>query len=148
MASRVLSRSVRGADGGPRIQAEATLEVVEKMLQAKPGNATRWSPRRMANLSGLSKSTIHRLWRSRGLKPHLWLTFKLSKDPDFETERVDVLGLHLDPPEHGTVLSADEKSQIQALDRSQSGLPMKPGRCGTMTHDPTSGTAPRHSLPR
>lgn len=119
----------------PRIQPETVLEVIEKTLQAKPADATHWSLRRMANVSGLSKSTVHRIWQSRGLKPHLCEAFKLSKDPDFEAKLVDVVGLYLDPPEHAIVLSADEKSQIQALDRSQPGLPMKPGRCGTMTHD-------------
>lgn len=119
----------------PSIQPETVLEVVEKTLQAKPEDATHWSLRRMAKFSGLSKSTVHRIWQSRGLKPHLCEAFKLSKDPDFEAKLVDVVGLYLDPPEHAIVLSADEKSQIQALDRSQPGLPMKPGRCGTMTHD-------------
>ncbi len=119
----------------PLIRLETVLEVVEKTLQAKPENATHWSLRRMAEASGLSKSTIHRIWQNRGLKPHLCETFKLSKDPEFEAKLLDVVGLYLDPPEHAIVLSADEKSQIQALDRSQPGLPMKPGRCGTMTHD-------------
>jgi transposase len=119
----------------PWIQPEEVLEVVQRTLQTKPEGATHWSLRRMADTTGLSKSTVHRIWQSRGLKPHLTETFKLSSDPDFEAKLVDVVGLYLDPPEHAIVLSADEKSQIQALDRSQPGLPMKPWRCGTMTHD-------------
>ena len=130
-----IEKEVPGRGRKPRIQAETVLDVVEKTLQEKPEDATHWSLRRMAQVSGLSKSTVHRIWQSRGLKPHLCETFKLSTDPQFESKLVDVVGLYLDPPEHAIVFSVDEKSQIQALDRTQPGLPMKPWRCGTMTHD-------------
>ena len=89
----------------------------------------------MAKEMGLSDSTIGRIWKSNGLKPHLSRTFKLSNDPQFVEKLEDIVGLYLSPPEHAIVLSCDEKSQIQALDRTQPGLPMKKGRCGTMTHD-------------
>ena len=89
----------------------------------------------MAQATGLSDSTIGRIWREHGLKPHLIDTFKLSNDPRFVEKLEDVVGLCLNPPEHAVVLSCDEKSQIQALDRTQPGLPMKRGRAGTMTHE-------------
>ena len=89
----------------------------------------------MARATGLSDSTIGRIWREHGLKPHRVGTFKLSNDPRFVEKLNDIVGLYLNPPEHVIVLSCDEKSQIQALDRTQPGLPMKKGRCGTMTHD-------------
>jgi len=89
----------------------------------------------MAAATGLSPSTIGRIWREHGLKPHLIETFKLSNDPQFVEKLKDIVGLYLSPPEHAIVLSCDEKSQIQALDRTQPGLPLKRGRCGTMTHD-------------
>lgn len=117
------------------IEAEVVQEIVQTTLQVKPEKATHWSVRSLAKVSGLGKSTIHRIWKAHGLKPHRVETFKLSTDPDFEAKLVDIVGLYLNPPEHAIVLCADEKSQIQALDRTQPGLPMKPGRCGTMTHD-------------
>ncbi len=89
----------------------------------------------MAAAVGVSKDTVRRVWRDNGLKPHLVTTFKVSNDPKFSEKLVDVVGLYLSPPEHALVLSCDEKSQIQALDRSQKSLPMFPGRLGTMTHD-------------
>ena len=89
----------------------------------------------MAKATGLSESTIGRIWRENGLKPHLVKTFKLSNDPRFVEKLNDIVGLYLNPPEHAVVLSCDEKSQIQALDRTQPGLPLKKGRCGTKTHD-------------
>jgi transposase len=89
----------------------------------------------MAEVAGMSQSSVQRLWSSNGIKPHLVRTFKLSNDPKFEEKLVDVIGLYMDPPEKALVLCVDEKSQIQALDRTQPGLPMKKGRCGTMTHD-------------
>jgi transposase len=104
-------------------------------LHAKPPAATHWSVRSMAKASGLSPSSVQRIWKAHGLKPHLTRTFKLSRDPLFEQKVADVVGLYLDPPERALVLSVDEKSQIQALDRTQPGLPMKKGRAGTMTHD-------------
>lgn len=89
----------------------------------------------MAKALGIGATTVRKVWKQHGLKPHRIETFKLSNDPQFEEKLVDVVGLYLNPPEHAIVLSVDEKSQIQALDRTQPGLPMKPGRCGTMTHD-------------
>jgi transposase len=110
-------------------------EVVRKTTQEKPANATHWSTRSMAKAMGVSASTISRIWKRHGLKPHLTGTFKLSNDPSFVTKMEDVIGLYMNPPEHAVVWSVDEKSQIQALDRTQPGLPLKRGRCGTMTHD-------------
>src|SRR5713101_1440865 len=109
--------------------------VVDATLQTKPKGMTQWSCRRMAESQGLSKSTVSNLWRSHNLKPHQVKTFKLSRDPKFLEKLTDVVGLYLNPPEKALVLCVDEKSQIQALDRTQPGLPMKKGRCGTMTHD-------------
>ncbi|HEV2732459.1 MAG TPA: IS630 family transposase [Terriglobales bacterium] len=116
--------------GPEKIQA-----VVEATLQTKPKGMTQWSCRRMAKSQGLSKSTVSNIWRSHNLKPHRVKTFKLSRDPKFLEKLTDVVGLYLNPPEKALVLCVDEKSQIQALERTQPGLPMKKGRCGTMTHD-------------
>jgi transposase len=110
-------------------------ELLRKTLEETPNEATHWSTRRMAKALGIGATTVRKVWRQHGLKPHRIETFKLSNDPRFEEKLVDVVGLYLNPPEHAIVLSVDEKSQIQALDRTQPGLPMKPGRCGTMTHD-------------
>ena len=104
-------------------------------LHAKPPDATHWSVRSMAAAVGLSPSSIQRIWSAHGLKPHLTKAFKLSKDKRFVEKVKDVVGLYLDPPDKALVLSLDEKSQIQALDRTQPGLPMKKGRAGTWTHD-------------
>ena len=109
--------------------------VVEKTLQEKPADATHWSCRTMARATGISKDSVQRIWNAHGLKPHLVKTFKLSNDPRFIEKLQDVVGLYMNPPEHALILSIDEKSQIQALDRTQPGLPMKKGRAGTMTHD-------------
>jgi transposase len=96
----------------------------------------------MAEKAGVSEATVRRIWRAHGLKPHLSRSFKVSNDPEFAEKLADVVGLYLNPPEHAIVLSVDEKSQIQALDRTQPGLPIKKGRCGTMTHDyKRNGTA-------
>jgi transposase len=119
----------------PQISKKVRDEVIRKTLDEKPRNATHWSRSLMAKEMGLSDSTIGRIWKSNGLKPHLSQTFKLSNDPQFVEKLEDIVGLYLSPPEHAIVLSCDEKSQIQALDRTQPGLPMKKGRCGTMTHD-------------
>jgi transposase len=117
-------------------------KVVEMTLHRKPGNATHWSTRTMAAATGISEASVRRIWRAHGLKPHLVRTFKLSRDPRFTEKLEDIVGLYLNPPEHAIVLCADEKSQIQALDRTQPGLPMKKGRSGTMTHDyKRNGTA-------
>jgi transposase len=104
-------------------------------LHQSPPDATHWSRALMAKATGLSDSTIGRIWREHGLKPHLVRTFKISNDKHFVERLEDVVGLYLSPPEHAIVLSCDEKSQIQALDRTQPGLPMKKGRGMTMTHD-------------
>ena len=116
--------------GPEKIQA-----IVKATLQSKPKGMTQWSCRLMAENQGLSKSTVSNIWRSHNLKPHRVKTFKLSRDPQFLEKLTDVVGLYLNPPEKAVVLCVDEKSQIQALDRTQPGLPMKKGRCGTMTHD-------------
>ena len=117
-------------------------KVVEMTLHQKPANATHWSTRTMAAAAGISEASVRRIWRAHGLKPHQVRTFKLSRDPEFTEKLEDIVGLYLNPPEHALVLCADEKSQIQALDRTQPGLPMKKGRCGTMTHDyKRNGTA-------
>ena len=115
--------------------AEQVKQVIDQTLQSKPKGSTHWSCRRMAESQPMSKSTISNLWRSHNLKPHLTKTFKLSRDPKFLDKLTDVVGLYLNPPDKAIVLCVDEKSQIQALDRTQPGLPMKKGRCGTMTHD-------------
>jgi transposase len=117
-------------------------EVVRKTTQEKPANATHWSTRTMAAATSLSEKSVRRIWHRHGLKPHLTRTFKVSNDPQFVEKLEAIIGLYLNPPEHAIVLCADEKSQIQALDRTQPGLPLKKGRCGTMTHDyKRNGTA-------
>ena len=110
-------------------------EVIEKTLHGTPPNATHWSRKRMAEAIGLSDSTVGRIWRQHGLKPHLIRNFKLSNDRRFVEKLEDVVGLYLSPPEHAVVFSCDEKSQIQALDRTQLSLPLRVGRCCTLTHD-------------
>lgn len=129
--------------GKPRTITEGQVKrVVEMTLHQKPANATHWSTRTMALAACISEATVRRIWRAHGLKPHLVRTFKLSRDPRFTEKLEDIVGLYLNPPEHAIVLCADEKSQIQALDRTQPGLPIKKGRCGTMTHDyKRNGTA-------
>jgi transposase len=119
----------------PSIPLEKVQAIVEATLHTKPKGATHWSCRTMAKAQGVSPATVQRIWSARGLRPHLVKTFKLSHDPAFEDKLIDVVGLYLDPPDKAVVLCMDEKSQIQALDRSQPGLPMKKGRAGTMTHD-------------
>jgi transposase len=109
--------------------------IIEATLQSKPKGMTQWSCRLMAEAQGVSKDTVNRLWQLHNLKPHLSQTFKLSRDAKFLEKLTDVVGLYLNPPEKALMLCLDEKSQIQALDRTQRGLPLKKGRCGTMTHD-------------
>src|SRR5215831_13759250 len=109
--------------------------IVKTTLQNKPKGSTHWSTRTLAREQGVSKNTIHRIWQEHQLKPHLTKTFKLSRDPKFMEKLTDVVGVYLTPPQNAVVLCVDEKSQIQALDRTQPGLPLKPGRCGTFTHD-------------
>ncbi len=139
---RFLAKGVAGllkdASRPPRrkpLTAEKIAEVVHLTLHTKPPNATHWSVRTLAPVARLSPSSIQRIWSAHGLKPHLTKTFKLSNDKHFVEKVIDVVGLYLDPPDRALVLSLDEKSQIQALDRTQPGLPMKKGRAGTMTHD-------------
>ena len=110
-------------------------EILRKTVEEKPEQQTHWSRNTMAKATGASPSTVGRIWKRNGLKPHRIMTFKISNDPRFEEKLVDIVGLYLNPPEHAVVFSADEKSQIQALDRTQPGLPLKKGRCETMTHD-------------
>lgn len=119
----------------PAINPEKVAQIVEWTTQTKPEGATHWSRCSMAERAGISPSAVGRIWRRHGLKPHLAETFKLSNDPKFVEKLEDVVGLYLSPPENAIVLSCDEKSSIQALDRTQPGLPLKKGRAETMTHD-------------
>jgi transposase len=138
---RFLERRLDGLTDEPRpgaprkITDEQVEEVIVKTLEATPREATHWSRASMAAATGLSKSTIGRIWRAFELKPHRVDTFKLSNDPQFIDKVRDVVGLYLDPPEHAMVLAVDEKSQIQALDRSAPVLPMMPGMPERRTHD-------------
>ena len=139
----------RFAEGGPaalttirpgrgrkrQISAVKVQEIVQATLQTKPRGATHWSCRTMARAQGVSPATVQRIWDAHGLQPHRVKTFKLSKDPRFTEKLTDVVGLYLNPPDKAIVLCVDEKSQIQALDRTQASLPMKRGRAGTFTHD-------------
>jgi len=118
-----------------QISAAKVAELVEATLHSHPPGATHWSTRTLAQAHAVSKNTVHRLWQEQNLKPHLRRSFKLSRDPKFLEKLTDVVGVYLTPPQNAVVLCVDEKSQIQALDRTQPGLPLKPGRCGTFTHD-------------
>jgi transposase len=123
----------------PSIEAAMINTVMEKTT---PANATHWSTRTMAREVGISEASVRRIWHAHGLKPHLVQTFKVSRDPEFAGKLEAIVGLYLNPPEHALVLCVDEKSQIQALDRTQPGLPLKKGRGQTMTHDyKRNGTA-------
>jgi transposase len=119
----------------PTIGPDKVEDVVRKTTMERPAGRTHWSRSSMAKATGLSQSTIGRIWRAHGFKPHQVETFKVSSDPRFAEKLEDVVGLYLNPPQNAVVLSVDEKSQIQALDRTQPGLPLKKGRAGTMTHD-------------
>jgi transposase len=121
--------------GRKPISAAIKLKVVEKTVKERPVNATHWSVRSMAKEIGISHTSVQRIWAEHDLKPHLVKSFKVSTDPNFAIKVEDIIGLYLDPPERALVLAIDEKSQIQALDRTQPGLPLKKGRAGTMTHD-------------
>jgi transposase len=138
---RFLAQRVEGLRDEPRPGAPRTIEderieaVITCTLESQPEGATHWSSRGMARDSGLSVSTVQRIWRAFGLKPHRQETFKLSTDPDFVAKVRDVVGLYLSPPEHAVVLCVDEKSQIQALDRSQAVFPMRPGQPQRRSHD-------------
>jgi transposase len=126
----------------PTISSKIKEELIRRTTLSKPANATHWSTRTMAAEMGISEATVRRIWHAHGLKPHLVESFKISKDKHFSEKLEDIVGLYLNPPEHAIVMCVDEKSQIQALDRTQPGLPLKKGRCGTMTHDyKRNGTA-------
>lgn len=118
-----------------RLPPQTVTAIVEATLQTTPPDATHWSTRTLAKAQGVSHASVARIWEAHGLKPHRLATFKLSKDKRFVEKLTDVVGLYLNPPDKALVLCVDEKSQVQALDRTQPGLPMKKGRCGTMTHD-------------
>jgi len=120
--------------GGRKPTVDAK-EVVRLTTQTTPAHATHWSTRTMARAAGVSERSVRRVWRAHGLKPHRLETFKVSRDPKFVEKLTDVVGLYLNPPEHALVLCCDEKCQVQALDRTQPGLPLKKGRAATMTHD-------------
>jgi transposase len=117
------------------LSASKVKAIVEATLHTTPKDATHWSTRTMAKAQGVSNATVCRIWDAHGLQPHRVKTFKLSKDKRFVEKLTDVVGVYLNPPDKAVVLCVDEKSQIQALDRTQPGLPLKRGRCGTMTHD-------------
>jgi transposase len=121
--------------GKPPLPRETVERVVALTCSEPPGEATHWTGRAMAAAVGIGLSSVQRIWRAHKLQPHRIRTFKRSNDPHFAAKLRDIVGLYMDPPAHAIVLSIDEKSQIQALDRTQPGLPMKPGKCGTMTHD-------------
>ena len=126
----------------PKIGASFIRRVVSMTTRQKPPNATHWSTRTMAAAAGISEASVRRIWRNHGLKPHRVESFKVSNDPAFAEKLEDIVGLYLNPPEHALVLCVDEKSQIQALDRTQPGLPLKRGRSQTLTHDyKRNGTA-------
>jgi transposase len=137
-----LERDASRPGRSPKITAGFMRRVVNLTTRQKPPNATHWSTRRMARAVGISEASVRRIWRSHGLKPHRVENFKISNDPEFAEKLEDIVGLYLNPPEHALVLCVDEKSQIQALDRTQPGLPLKRGRSQTLTHDyKRNGTA-------
>jgi transposase len=130
---RPRGRNQGGKDSASQQRLRA--RIIKKATTQKPPGQTHWSTRAMAEAVGTTHSFVNRVFQEAGLKPHLHKTFKLSNDPDFEHKLKDVVGLYMNPPDNAVVLSVDEKSSIQALDRTQPGLPMKPGRCETFTHD-------------
>ena len=131
----------------PPLPAATVDRVVALTNQGPPHEATHWTAPAMAKAVGISPSSVRRIWAGQGLRPHRVRAFKISNDPKFADKLKDVVGLHVDPPAHAVVLSIDEKSQIQALDRSQPGLPMKKGRCATMTTITSAMARPRCSPP-
>ena len=138
--ARFLEKRISGIlRDAPRSGRKPSKEIAERIVkattQSSPSNATHWSTRTLAKELNVTHTMVARVWRANNLKPHLTRTFKVSNDPSFVEKVIDVVGLYLNPPERALVLCADEKSQIQALDRTQKGLPIKKGRCGTMTHD-------------
>ena len=130
-----LTEDAPGRGRKPRISSAKVQQIVEATLHTKPQAATHWSVRSMAEMQGVSPATVQRIWDAHGLEPHRARGFKLSHDKRFVEKLSDVVGLYLNPPDKAVVLCVDEKSQIQALNRTQPGLPMKKGRCGTLTHD-------------
>ena len=132
---QVLTEIESGRGRKPALPAGLVKRIVDATRSTKPDDATQWSCRSMAKVAGVSSATVQRIWDAHGLQPHRMETCKLSRDPKFVEKLTDVVGLYLNPPDKAIVLCVDEKSQIQALDRTQPGLPMKKGRCATMTHD-------------
>jgi transposase len=130
-----LTQDKPGRGRKPGISAEKVKQIIEATLQSHPLDATHWSVRTMASAQNVSPATVQRIWDAHGLQPHRTETFKLSRDKRFVEKLTDVVGLYMNPPAKALVLCFDEKSQIQALDRTQPGVPMKKGRCGTLTHD-------------
>jgi len=130
-----LEQDAARGESAHRLESAQVKAIVEATLHTRPTDATHWSTRSMAERFRVSHMTVARIWDAHGLQPHRVRTFKLSRDPRFVEKLTDVVGLYLNPPDKALVLCVDEKSQIQALDRTQPGLPMKRGRCGTMTHD-------------
>jgi len=135
LARVVASETVFPFRSATRVEPKVVKSVVALTLSEPPGEVTHWTAAAVATACAISVSSVHRIWRSHGLRPHQIRQFKLSNDPQFAAKVRDIVGLYVNPPEHAVVLSVDEKSQIQALDRTQPGLPLKKGRCGTMTHD-------------
>jgi hypothetical protein len=129
------ARQVPSARQGTCAPPKRVAEIVRLTQKTPPHEASHWTARAMTKAVGLAVSTVQWIWRAHGLAPHRWRRFKLSNDPDFAEKLHDIVGLYVSPPAHAVVLSFDEKSQIQALDRTQPGLPMKKGRLGTTTHD-------------
>ncbi len=130
-----LSEDAPHGPSAQRLSAKTVKAIVEATLHTTPHDATHWSTRTMATAQGVGHASVARIWEAHGLKPHRTETFKLSKDKRFVEKLTDVVGVYLNPPDKALVLCVDEKTQVQALDRTQPGLPMKKGRCGTMTHD-------------
>lgn len=130
-----LLRDATRPPGKAPVATDKVAEVVRLTQTPPPHEATHWTARAMAKASGLAVSTVQKIWKTHGLAPHRWRVFKLSRDPAFAEKLHDIVGLYVSPPAHAVVLSVDEKSQIQALDRTQPGLPLKKGRGQTMTHD-------------
>ena len=130
-----IEKDAPGRGRPPTTDADAVAEIIRITTQEDPPNATHWSTRDMAKVIGVSAATVRRIWVAHGLKPHLFRTFKVSRDPNFAEKLEDIIGLYLSPPENAIVLSCDEKSQIQALDRTQPSLPFRSGRTKTVTHD-------------
>ena len=131
----VLLREPSRKPGKAPLSADTVTKVVELTCTEPSGEATHWTGRAMAKAAGISLRAVQRIWEAHNLQPHRLRTFKKSRDPAFAAKVEDIVGLYMNPPAHAVVVSIDEKTQIQALDRTQPGLPLKPGKCGTMTHD-------------